>query len=341
MYIERTIFTIACFVATVVGTRYFPGGAVWFKDVSTAPVDPNSQTIIKWLTGNGGWGNGKFQVDFSFNILSANASTPFAPLHHSPGYYTPDCDNITTFPLPPGGAIEGQTGYTCDASQNDCHLLVVDSFQNKIYESYQTNVVKGTVQSVCAITWNMCYVYPNSGRGDQCTSTDAAGFPITQLLFTADEVASGTIDHAIRFILPNPRMEASKYVHPASHAGGPMGPPSAPPYGVHFRLKASFDASPYSASARVVIAALKKYGMFLADGGNVALTAAGDTYTVNKWDTIGFNSNSLAGIHTTDFDVISSPDPPITVNDNCVLNSIRSTCSTPQSSNKDTYSNTN
>ena len=94
------------------------------------------------------------------------------------------------------------------------------------------------------------------------------GFPIASLLFTADEVATDTLDHAIRFILPNTRMKAGEYVHPASHAGGPKNQSTyAIIYGSHFRLRADFDVSSLTASAQVVARALQKYGMFLADGG--------------------------------------------------------------------------
>jgi len=83
-----------------------------------------------------------------------------------------------------------------------------------------------------------------TGRGDQCTSADAAGFPIAPLLFTADEVAAGEIAHAIRFILPNNRVRARSMVRPATHGTNTTGDANAPPYGVHFRLRADFRLPP-------------------------------------------------------------------------------------------------
>ena len=81
-------------------------------------------------------------------------------------------------------------------------------------------------------------------RGDQCTSADAAGLPIAPLLFSADEVAAGSIDHAIRFILPNSRIRAGVFVHPASHAGAPVGrPPRTVPYGARLRLRADYPVT--------------------------------------------------------------------------------------------------
>jgi serine/threonine-protein kinase len=124
------------------------------------------------------------------------------------------------------------------------------------------------------------------------------------MLFTADEVAAGEIAHAIRFILPNARMRAGVYVHPASHAGGPSGGSNLPPYGVRFRLRADFPMGGYSANEQVILRALQKYGMLLSDGGNVALTAASDTYTTHKWAALGIDSHSLFGVAVSDMEVV-------------------------------------
>ena len=157
-------------------------------------------------------------------------------------------------------------------------------------------------------------------RGDQCTSADAAGFPVAGLLPTTDEVAAGEIAHALRFILPNDRMKAGVYVHPAGHAGGPTSDnPDAPPYGVRFRLAASFDETPFSESERVVLKALKTYGMLLADGGEIALTFADDRSSTAKWDALGVEARSFAAITPADFEVVDlGPEIPLTYD--CVLN---------------------
>ena len=184
--------------------------------------------------------------------------------------------HVSTFPLPAGGGIEGQSGYQCPIDEDDCHLIVADRSHGKLYEAYQANYADNLSTANFVAVWDLNRVYPPSGRGDQCTSADAAGFPIAPLLFNADELASGSINHAIRFILPNPRIRAHVFVHPATHAGAPRGPVSAPPMGAHFRLKASFDLSKLTPAAQVVARAMQKYGMFLSDGGNIALTAQSD-----------------------------------------------------------------
>ena len=105
---------------------YFPPGAIWTQDISHAPLDPQSSTIITWLTDAGGWGTGNMRVDFSLRVLQADASTPRVPFRKAPGFGAADSDVISTIPLPAGGGFEGQTGYQCPAGRSDCHLIVVD-----------------------------------------------------------------------------------------------------------------------------------------------------------------------------------------------------------------------
>jgi serine/threonine-protein kinase len=304
----------------VAPAAYFPPGAIWTQDVSHAPLDPQSSTMIAWLADAGGWGhNNRMQVDFAIRVLQADAATPQAPFRKGAGFYTADSDVVSTFPLPAGGGIEGQMGYQCNIEQNDCHLIVVDRGHSKLYEAYQANYTDGAVTATGVMVWNLNRVYPPSGRGDQCTSGDAAGFPIAPLLFNADELATGSINHAIRFILPNPRIRAHVFVHPATHAGAPRGPVSAPPMGAHFRLKASFDLSKLTPAAQIVARAMQKYGMFLSDGGNIALTAQNDADTKAKYADMDFGPRDLADLKVTDFEVVDL-GTPIRLTNDCVRN---------------------
>jgi serine/threonine-protein kinase len=298
---------------------YFPAGSVWTQDISNAQVDPRSQNIIGWLASDGGWGHGRMQIDFSMRVLQADAKTPMVPLRPGDVFYSPDSDSIKAIPLPPGGGIEGQKDYQCNIDENDCHLIVLDRTQGKLYEAYQANYVKNAIKATFVGVWDLNRVYPPSGRGDQCTSADAAGFPIAPLLFNADELATGSINHAIRFILPNQRIRRGVFVHPATHAGAPGGPPNAPPYGARLRLKASFDLSQLSPSAQVVAHALQKYGMFLSDGGNIALTAQSDMDTPTKYEELGFGPHDLQALKVTDFEVMEL-GTPIRITNDCVRN---------------------
>jgi serine/threonine-protein kinase len=277
--------------------------------------------MIAQLVSQGGFGFGRFQIDFGITVLEAVAGTPHAPFVPSGGYYTPDCDDLASVPLPAGGAIEAQPGYACDVTSNDCHLLVVDRGAARLYEVYQANVDgSGRLQGLCAVAWKLDTTYPADLRGDQCTSADAAGLPIAPLLFSADEVAAGSIDHAVRFILPNARIRAGAFVHPATHAGAPSGPSSAVPYGVRLRLRGDFPlASLPGEGPRVVARALQRHGMILADGGNVALTARDDRFTHRTWAEVGIGSHSLEAITAADFEVVDFGTPvPLTYD--CVRN---------------------
>ncbi len=289
--------------ADVADGHYFPDAAPWYQEVTGTPVDASSATVIGSLQA-AGWGNGRFQIDFSLDVLQADASTPKQDFTPTSDFYSPDCDQVPV-PLPEGGNVEGETGYAC-TNGGDCHLLVEDRDDMRLYEMWRANVDdSGTFSGGCLAAWDMSRVYGADGRGEQCSSADAAGYPIAPLLFSADEVAAGAIDHAIRFILPNESIRDGQFFAPATHAtnaGG--GGTEAVPYGARLRLKADFDTSRITdPDALVVVRSLQKYGMVLADGGNIALTAQADTHTTAKWADL-FDSHALVGIEPQDFDLL-------------------------------------
>lgn len=294
---------------------FFPPGTAWDRDVSGAAVDSESAAAIAFLDGAGGFGAGRMQIDFSIEVLEANASTPMRTFETTDDFYEPDCDHVPV-PVPAVGNIEGEDGYAC-LGDGDCHLIVVHRGMNRLYEMWRANITGSTFRGGCMAVWDLTRRYNDTGRGAQCTSADAAGFPIAPLLFTADEVAAGSINHAIRFILPNPRMRRGFYVAPATHAGGPSGPMTAPPYGARLRLRADYPlASLPNEGARVVARAMQRYGMLLADGGNIALTARSDRYTTAKWDGL-LGPRDLQAIRVTDFQMIEA-GPRVRVTNDCV-----------------------
>lgn len=310
----------------------FPDNAVWNQDISHAPLATNSATMMATLQALGGWGNGNvLQIDFSMFVLHAAANAPTAPIvAGTNGYYMPDCETPgLAFPLPIGGAIEGSPNdnYTCDNTSDDCHLLVVQG--NTLFEAYTANVTGGHIEATCALRWDLAKTYPRNGRGDQCTSADAAGFPIAPLLFNADEVTAavatnGDIGHAIRFILPNSRMAAQVYVHPATHTTSATSASSASvPYGSRMRLKAGFDISRYNPAAKVLLRTMQRYGIVLADGGSIALTGEADRFTTAKWADLGIDSRVFANGNpspkVTDFEVVET-GPRHALGDTCVRN---------------------
>lgn len=282
----------------------------WNTPVDADPTSSSSSSVINWLAANGGWGDGAMDIDFSIDVLTATASTPFETFTPTSSFYTPDCDQVP-FPVPANGAIEGESGYSCTTG-GDCHLIVVDPLMQKLYEMYQADITGGVFNGGCAVVWDLGKSYPPNLRGDGCSSADAGGFPIAAMLFTADEVYANEIPHAIRFILPNPRIRGGKvYVHPGTHTTkSASGAADAPPYGVRFRLRADFPLSSLpSAGAQVVARAMQKYGLFLADGGNIALTAANDAFTTHKWADVDVDAHSLNGIQVTDMEVVDMGTP--------------------------------
>lgn len=282
---------------------YFPEGSIWYEDISEAPLDPQSNDVIAWLADNGGWGGGRMQIDFSIEVLEAGIDDPVRAFNPTEDWFDPDCD-IAAIPIPEVGALEGERGYECE-SDGDCHLIVVDRQAGLLYEMWRANIVDKGFDGGCLALWDMSRAYPADGRGENCTSADAAGFPIAPLLFSADEVAEGSIRHAIRFVLPNSRIRNGVYVHPATHStGATSGPASAPAYGARLRLRSDYPLESLpNDGARVVARALQSYGMFLSDGGTITLTARSDQFTVTKWNGL-LGPHDLTDLHVTDFELV-------------------------------------
>jgi hypothetical protein len=265
-----------------------------------------------------GFGLGRLQIDTSIEVLEATPETPLLAFQPTEAHFLPDCD-LDPVPVPAGGALEGEAGYEC-RGDGDCHLIVVDRPRQKLFEMWRADIRDGRFRGGCLAVWDMGRVYPPSGRGEQCTSADAAGYPIAALLFTADEVAAGSIDHAIRFILPNARIRRGEYLHPATHGTrATTGPPDAPPYGARLRLRAGFPLERLpNPGARVVARALQRHGMLLADGGIVALTARRDRSTRAKWAGL-LGPRDLEAIRPADFEMVEGGER-IALTLDCVRN---------------------
>jgi hypothetical protein len=303
-------------------TVVFPRGSPWYDDITTAPLDLQSSQVIGGLDARAGWGTGTLRIDFSIEVLRADAGLPARPFSRTTDFYDPDCDFVP-MPVPPGGHLEGESNYSC-GGQGDCHLIVLQG--TRLFEMWRANIAGGGAtdnpfSGGCLAVWDTTRDYWKAAaagfaRGDQCTSADAAGYPIAALLFNADEVKGGAIEHAIRFILPNLRIRKGEYVHPATHSGAGKGTPAPDlvPYGARLRLKPTFNLQSLpNEGARVVARALARHGMFLADGGNIALTAQSDAYTRAKWPGL-LGTGDLGGIKVTDFEMVEGgPRIPLTL----------------------------
>lgn len=321
----------------------FPAESVWRQNISDAAIHPDSESMKATLELLGGFGNNRLQIDFSLRVVHAGQDAPMLKLasrvneNNDSIYYANECDALDSLvPVPRDATIEGETGMRCE-SDGDCHYLVKQG--NLLFEIFRAQVVRGNLQAECLATWNLDTVYPVENRSDHCSSADAGGMPIAPLLFNADEIQAslkldptggGDIGHAIRFILPNQRIANDEtlggrfgrlYVRPASHAGNPQGPASTVPYGVHMRLRSDFRVDSHPPAARVILNTLKHYGMVLADGGNIALTAESDLYTTTKWADLGIDSNVFSRgriVKVADFDVLDT-GPRIAETYNCTM----------------------
>jgi len=284
----------------------------WNQRIDDADLDSESDAIINYLQQNHTSGS-RFRIDgpsetrnslYGIVILTADASTPHESFDQSDNFYDPDCDPAP-IPIPEGGAIEGEDGYACTEG-GDCHLIVIDTANCRLHEMWVANRESASnFEGGCQAVWDLTAAYSPTLRGDCCTSADAAGLPIAAHMVTADEIAAGRIEHALRFILPNDLMRDRIYVRPATHStGATSGPAQAPPYGSRMRLRSDFEDGGLNEAGRVVATALKEYGMILSDGGNITFTFANDRFTTAKWADVGLGPNDLTSLEWTDFEVV-------------------------------------
>ena len=132
--------------------QYFPAAAVWYRDVSTAARDPQSAAVIAYLD-RVGWGLGRMQIDFSIEVLTADAATPLRAFTPTQDHFSPDCD-LDPVPVPPGGALEGEQGYEC-RSDGDCHLIVADRSRMKLFEMWRADIRGDSFRGGCLAVWDM------------------------------------------------------------------------------------------------------------------------------------------------------------------------------------------
>ncbi|HZV12855.1 MAG TPA: T9SS type A sorting domain-containing protein, partial [Candidatus Kapabacteria bacterium] len=165
------------------------------------------------------------------------------------------------FPIPPDAMVEGGRD---PSNQGDRHVLIVDTSRSKLYEFWQAikDASDNDWSSSNGATFDLS---ANKYRPDSWTSADAAGLPIFPGLVRYDEVQSGEITHAVRFTTDT---TCRAWIFPARHQAGRYNDTTYPPMGLRLRLKAGFDLSPYKGQVLVILKALKKYGMILADNGS-------------------------------------------------------------------------
>ena len=274
----------------IAGCPIFPADNVWNTPITKLGKDPNSATYIATIGPEL-----KLHPDFGFNeqtgipftIIRSNVKSVKVTFEYR------DDSDLANYPLSFDEKIEGGPDST-----GDRHILLVDRDRCLLEEVFAVEPQSdGSWKAGSGIKMDLT---SNALRGDGKTSADAAGLPIVPGLVRYDEVASGEIRHALRFTVPKTQRA---YVWPARHFASKITDPKYPPMGLRFRLRADFDISGFSKSNQVILTALKRYGMFLADnGGAWFLSGAPDEH----WnDDDLHNLNKVTG---KDFEVVDESD---------------------------------
>ena len=234
--------------------RVFPASNPWNKRVDRLPVANSSAAIIGSIgTGTGlhaDFGSGLWEgspIGIPFDVVTG--STPRSRVTFE---YDGESDHVG-YPIPRGVHVEGGS---------DHHALLLDKSACRLYELGGLERRSGSWHAWAGATWSL---RSNRVRPAGWTSADAAGLPIFPGLARYDEVRRGVIDHALRFTVQHTRRA---YVYPARHYASDLTSPSLPPMGLRLRLKPSFDVRPFPRQARIVLVALKRYGMIVADNGS-------------------------------------------------------------------------
>ena len=254
------------------GCPMYPRNNIWNVPVDKLPVHANSAKFIE----TGGIQR-NLHPDFSktggIPYIIVPANQPMVPITLASGESDPG-----PYPIPDNLPIEAGAG-----PDSDNHGIILQQGTCKLYEIYQaTKNPDGTWKGSSGAVFDL---KANGLRPDGWTSADAAGFAILPGLIRWDEIQAGEIKHAIRLTIPKTRNE---YVWPARHFASRLWEPIYPPMGTRFRLKANYDISGFPKEVQVVLRAIKKYGMLLADNGQSwFLTGSPDSHWDDEiWTTI-------------------------------------------------------
>ena len=276
--------------ASLNGFVPFPADNLWNEDISSAPVDPNSAAIINFIGASV-----PLHPDFGSGLYNGSIiGIPYEVVDSSQG---PVTINFTAYgdesdpgpmPIPLDAPIEGDPN-----PSGDQHVLVLDNANCWLYELYDASPSGSAWNAGSAAVWDLT---ADEQRPYTWTSADAAGLPIFPGLVRYDEVAAGQINHAIRFTLQSSR---AAFIPPASHWAANSTNSLAAPMGMRMRLKASFDISGFSTANQVILSALKKYGMIMADNGSSMYISGAPNDNWNNDDL-----HNLTSLTASDFEVI-------------------------------------
>jgi hypothetical protein len=267
------------------GLPMLPANSEWNRRVDGDAIDPNSDAILERI----GFST-RLHPDFGADYDGGPFGIPYIVVpettpRSSVAFQYDDESDQGPYPIPANPPIE---------PGGDRHLLAVLQESRMLYELYNLRFEAGSWQAGSGAIWDLVN---GTTRPAGWTSADAAGLPILPGLVRYDEVVDrGEINHALRFTVSTTRRA---YLTPASHWASSSTNPLDPPMGMRVRLKSSFDISEFAPPARVVLLALQRYGMILADNGSDwFLTGTADA----RWnDDV---NNTLKQVRASDFEVV-------------------------------------
>ncbi len=270
----------------------FPADSPWNTDVSELPVHPMSDAYVDAIGRDD-----NLHPDFGtvwegepngIPYVIVSGEQPKVPI----SFEYDDESDPGPYPIPADAPIEGGAD-----SEGDRHIIVVDDEGCVLYEVFDAHPVNGG-ESWEAVSGAVFDLSSNDLRPEFWTSADAAGLPVFPGLVRYEEVVEeGVIDHALRVTVEETQRA---FLHPATHYASDDTDPSLPPMGLRLRMKADYDCSGFSREVQVICAALKEYGIFVADnGGNWFISGAPD----ERW-----NDDALADLKEITGDALEVVD---------------------------------
>jgi hypothetical protein len=275
----------------------FPADNPWNQRVDQAPVHPRSDAIVRSIGVDEGlhadFGSGRYQgrpIGIPYTTVSRRQKRVRVSFQYR------DESDRGPYPIPRDAPIEG--GRSADG---DRHVIVVDRDRCRLYELYAAYPRNGgrSWRAGSGAIWDL---KSNRLRPEGWTSADAAGLPILPGLARYEEAQRGQIDHALRFTVARSRRA---FVYPARHFASDLTDPDLPAMGQRLRLRASFDVAPYPPQSRIVLRALQRYGMLVADNGT--------NWYISGAPASGWNNDdlhSLGGVKGSDFEVVDDSALP-------------------------------
>jgi hypothetical protein len=274
---------------TIGACNVFPANNIWNVPIDNLPVAANSATLVNTIGptlhlhadfGSGLWDGAPIGIPF--------VTVPGSQTKYPVTFQYSDESDPGPYAVPLSAPIEGGS-----TSTGDRHAIAVDTDNCILYELYSAFPQTASWQAGSGVIFNL---NGNTLRPAGWTSADAAGLPIFPGLVRYDEVAAGEIQHAIRLTVPQ---TLDSYIWPAKHEASSLTDPKYPKMGQRFRLRANFDMSAYPSDAQVILRALQKYGMFVADNGSAwYISGAPDS----RWN--NDNLATFSNVHGSDFEAV-------------------------------------